>query len=460
MPAYFGRRTKENPARKMAETRQDVGWRTGREKRLKCGRTRIGGRDAKGRIRKAGHERQDTEMSVSLKEIFKDKPDPEKVRTAAAQLLEERPEELDFSALTNISGTQLRLLLRLSRALEDGKRLRIRNASPEVCETLREAGLTDLMDVDPVLKEISVDGCSVLGKGYCGTVYQLDGERIIKVYDAPRHAGDFDLVKRELDMTRKAVTLGLPVNLSYGAAVCGGYYAGIYEMIDGDTLGNTIARDPTMLETYARKMARIGRYMASLRADPAEYPSAAYVFTRRRRYLPKWLSAQELAAVDERIGAIPEMNRLVHGDFHVENIMVRSGELVMIDAGGFMHGHPVIDLLCLYLKTTEPDYLKTRLTDDQCRQFFDFYLDEFFGDALTPQRGQCLNELLKLMADLFMLPTPCAIAGTQETPGPKLLEEIRSHLGRILEVTPERMGELFEAIGPLYEDRQDFPLRR
>ena len=44
------------------------------------------------------------------------------------------------------------------------------------------------------LKEISIDGCELLGKGGNGAVYKLDDERIVKIYFSNR--ADFEKIKR------------------------------------------------------------------------------------------------------------------------------------------------------------------------------------------------------------------------------------------------------------------------
>ena len=39
------------------------------------------------------------------------------------------------------------------------------------------------------------------------------------------------------------------------------------------------------------------------------------------------------------IDLIPKRNTLIHGDFHEKNILVRDGELEMIDMGDISQGH-------------------------------------------------------------------------------------------------------------------------
>ena len=46
------------------------------------------------------------------------------------------------------------------------------------------------------LKEISIDGCELLGKGGNGAVYKLDDERIVKIYFSNR--ADFEKINEDV----------------------------------------------------------------------------------------------------------------------------------------------------------------------------------------------------------------------------------------------------------------------
>ena len=361
-------------------------------------------------------------------------------------LLYENPDIIDAEKLAYISSAGLRSLLRLAQSRESGEgKIRIINVNPAVYEILEQTGFTEFFSVEKKLREVTAEGCPVIGKGYCATVYRLDRERIIKVYDAPRHAHDLSLVTNDREISKKIFMLGLPSLISYEVVLCDGFYAGIYELINGDTLGNTIFREPEKLEKYVRELAAIGRRMNSITDDKGDFPTNNTLTRRRERLIP-WLSKEEMDHIDSLISVIPDPHRLVHGDYHVENVMVQNGELVMIDVGGFSNGHPVIDLLCLYMKTVEPDYLKTKLTPEQNKRIWECYIKDYFEDKMTPEAEEALESVLSLFTDLFMIPTSCIIASSQDDPSPEVFETMRLRLTRILQVTPETLRKHFEVI--------------
>ena len=67
-------------------------------------------------------------------------------------------------------------------------------------------------------KEVSVDGCKIIGRGAKGEVYRYDDELIIKVYNQKNTYRD---VEREIALSRKAFILGIPTAISFG--ICTNY---------------------------------------------------------------------------------------------------------------------------------------------------------------------------------------------------------------------------------------------
>lgn len=365
------------------------------------------------------------------------------------ELSDVMPDTIDASDLTYISSAGLRALLSLSRKKEE--KIRVENVSPDVYGIFESTGFTKLFDISKALREVSAKGLKLLGKGYCASVYRLDSERIIKVYDAPRHAHDLGVVEKEYEISRKVFLLGLPSTISYEVVLCDGYYAGIYELVEGDTLGNTLYEKPDLMEEYTRKMAGIGRMMNSIAIDDADLGDATFILTRRRERIIPYLTEEELNNVDALIAAIPDKGMLVHGDFHIENVMVQKGELVLIDVGGMSHGHPILDLLCMYMKATEPAYLETKLDFDTCKKMWEIYIDEYFKGRLTDTLRRDLEEILSLFADLFMLPAYCTQATIDSNKAAEAKEKIRQRLDRIMACTPERLTKLLEAVDALYD---------
>ena len=88
---------------------------------------------------------------------------------------------LDAEALEYISSAGLRVLMKLRK--QTGKAVPILNASSEVYDIFDITGFTELFDVRRRLRQVSIEGCELLGRGGNGAVYRLDQETILKLYN-------------------------------------------------------------------------------------------------------------------------------------------------------------------------------------------------------------------------------------------------------------------------------------
>ena len=97
--------------------------------------------------------------------------------------------ELDGRNLKYISSAGLRVILKLRKAQSN---LEITHVDNDVYQILEVTGFTDLVKVKRQLREISVEGCKILGKGGSGTVYRLNEDTIVKVFKEGKEYGDID----------------------------------------------------------------------------------------------------------------------------------------------------------------------------------------------------------------------------------------------------------------------------
>ena len=110
------------------------------------------------------------------------------------EICEAHPAEsvvLDCEELQYISSFGLRALLRLRKKYPSH---RLINVSVEVYEVFETTGFTEIMTVEKAFPRVSVEGCTVIGKGAKGTVYRVNPEIIIKVYNDPDCLSD---IRRE-----------------------------------------------------------------------------------------------------------------------------------------------------------------------------------------------------------------------------------------------------------------------
>ncbi len=99
------------------------------------------------------------------------------------------------------------------------------------------------------LREVSVEGCELLGKGGNGAVYRLDDETILKVYFGRRNS--LDKIRKSRENTRNAFVHGIPSMIAFDMVRVGDNYGVVYEMINAKSMNQVIADHPDRTDEYA-----------------------------------------------------------------------------------------------------------------------------------------------------------------------------------------------------------------
>ena len=252
----------------------------------------------------------------------------------------------DASRLEYISSSGLRILLSLAKRY---KSFRVTSAQPQVYEVLETTGFTKIMTVERAMRQLSVEGCRLIGIGGVGKVYRLDGDTIIKVF---REGTTMDEVRREITMSKEAFVLGMPTAISFDVvkvapssenpAEC---YGLVYELLKAKTLSTYVKQHPNQLDACAKKYAELFLGLHQIEVTAGENIPSAIERERQqvehiRRYFPEESIDMLLRIVD----SIPAANRLLHLDLQTKNAMVQGDELMLIDMGEVGYGHPLLDL--------------------------------------------------------------------------------------------------------------------
>ena len=119
--------------------------------------------------------------------------------------------EIDASDLEYISSAGLRVLLRIRKT---HPQIRIFDVNPVVYEILDTTGFTQMMEVEKAYRVISIEGCEEIGRGANGTIYRIDQDNVVKVYNNPEALSDIQH-ERELPqrLVEKVPHLCLPDDL-------------------------------------------------------------------------------------------------------------------------------------------------------------------------------------------------------------------------------------------------------
>ena len=250
---------------------------------------------------------------------------------------------LDFEKLEYITSAGLRIVLRLKREIDD---TRIINARSEVYEVLEMTGFTDMMDVQKAYRVISVEGCEVIGVGANGRVYRIDPDTIVKVYLNPDSLPE---IKRERELARTAFVAGLPTAIPYDVVrVEGGGFGSVFELLNATSFAKLLIRGEKTVDEVARMSVDMLKLIHSKEVSPGAVPDMRAVALGWADFLMDYLPGDQGSKLRALIEAVPVNMHLLHGDFHIKNIMLQNGESLLIDMDTLCHGHPVFELASTY----------------------------------------------------------------------------------------------------------------
>ena len=304
-------------------------------------------------------------------------------RTGARQIT------LDAADTAYLSSAGLRILLKLKKRTEE---VEVVNVSPTLYEVLELTGFTDLVHVERALRQISVDGCQVLGEGGFGVVYRLDEDTIVKIYKST----GLPAVRQEIELAKRAFVKGVPTAISYDIVQCGDRYGVVFEMVHSDMLANRINAEPERLEEYVDKYVELIRRVHATDFSDVDCPRAGASYVALfERTMKDVLSPEEWAAFLDIIAAVPERDNMIHGDMHAKNIMVQGDELLLIDMDELMRGHPIYDIADIYyayrdLPKTGRSQRFLNMDEAMCARFLDAFTRKYFAGL----QGETLDTVL------------------------------------------------------------------
>ena len=276
--------------------------------------------------------------------IIKGKIDSNNASEFEKELLAELPKELDASMLEYISSAGLRVLLKLTKTVGE---VTINNVSSEVYDIFDVTGFTNILNVNKALREISIEGKKIIGKGGNGTVYRLDDETIVKVY---RPDISLDTIDRERAYARAAFVAGIPSVIAYDMVKVGDSYGVVYEAMNSDNLGRAISNDPGHTDDYVAKYVALAKKLHSTPIKNSSIISLKDFLMRKadHTFMREHLEQNEIDVLKDIINAMADRDTLVHGDLHPGNIMLQDGELMHIDMGEITLGVPIYDVAAVY----------------------------------------------------------------------------------------------------------------
>ena len=259
---------------------------------------------------------------------------------------------LDFAKLNYISSAGLRVVLKLKQKYND---THILNASLEVYDVLAMTGFTNILDVKKALTEISVKGAQVIGEGFFSTVYRVDKDTIVKVFN---RVSDTQQIERELKLAKQAFVLGIPTAISFDIVKVEDKLGVRFEMLDCISLKNAFIKYPEQYDDLLNRYVELLKKINNTECFDPEVPSMKEFYLRKVKTIEHIIDKKHYDKCLSLVESVPNRNTFVHGDCHFKNIMVQGDDFLLIDMDTLSVGHPIFELAllrCPYVAFEEDD---------------------------------------------------------------------------------------------------------
>ena len=251
---------------------------------------------------------------------------------------------LDADRLHYVSSAGLRIFLSLSK--KSPSRVILRNVSSLIYETLSITGFTEILDVKKQLRSISVDGCPEIGRGAIGTVYRLDADTIVKVYQIP---DCLPMIENEQKRAKQAFIRGIPTAISYDIVRVGDKYGSVFEMVKAENCNDRLIKDPDHKDDIIQQYVKLVKAVHAVEMKPGELPDAREIYNGYLDDIAGIMPKDMVRRLLRLLEAMPEDLHTVHGDIQMKNVMLSESEPLFIDMESLCTGNPVFDFAGLWV---------------------------------------------------------------------------------------------------------------
>ena len=243
------------------------------------------------------------------------------------------------------------------------------------------------MNSENSIRRISLEGCPQIGKGAHGSVYQLSGDSVVKVYFDNR---SLESIEKERLNGRSAFVSGISCPITFDIVSTEKGYGIVLELAGNMPLGSYVQMHPEDLIECAEKFADIYIQMNTTHADVTQFSSVKEDYKKTIMRASKYFRKREIDTLLEILDSIPDKYTFVHGDLHPQNVMINDKkELFFIDMADLSYGSCIFDLGSSFLTM----FFTPTMNKKNCIEISGMDADKtiFFWKTLIKKYNEHLN---------------------------------------------------------------------
>lgn len=245
---------------------------------------------------------------------------------------------LDASSLDYISSAGLRVILRLKKAYPD---ITVSNVSSEIYDIFEMTGFTEMMNVEKAYRVVSIEGCEEIGRGANGTIYRIDKDNVVKVYN---NADALDDIKHEREVAKLALILGIPTAISYDVVKVGNSYGSVFELLNARSFSKILANEPDKIDWCVKEFVDMLKKIHSTVVPEGKLPDQKATVMGWAGFMQDYLPEAEGNKLLKLVEEVPHDDHMLHGDYHTKNLELQNDEVLLIDMDTLAVGHPIFEL--------------------------------------------------------------------------------------------------------------------
>ena len=304
----------------------------------------------------------------------------------------------DLEMLRYISSAGLRVFMKLKQQYD----ISITNASLEVYDIFQMTGFTSIMNIKKALRKIDLKHAEVIGDGFFSTVYRLDKDTIVKVFN---RTSDPDQIERELRLAKEAFVSGIPTAISFDIVQIGDKLGVCFEMLDCMSLKTAVQTHLDRFQEYLNKYAALLKKINTTECLNPAIPDIKKFYYEKLEKIKPNLDDKHYLKAKQLLDSLEDRKTFVHGDCHFKNIMVQHDELLLIDMDTLSVGHPIFELAAIYAPYcafNEDDPGNSErffgIKEEDAKKLYDSLLNVYFG-----KDDSVVKEKIRLVAYIHMV---------------------------------------------------------
>ena len=339
----------------------------------------------------------------------------------------------DAKELEYISSAGLRVLMKVRKMYD--KPLQLRSVSRDIYDILETTGFTEIFQVQKAYRRVSIDGLEMIGKGFCGTVYRLDAETIVKVYEGK---DSIPVIENEKQMAQKAFLAGIPTAISYDIVQVGDNYGSVFELLNAKTFHDMAKEGEEPLEQVIQKYVDMLKLVHQTKMKSGDFPSCKERYLEYLEYVRTLLKDEQYEGLRKLLLDMEEEYGVVHGDIQMKNVMQTGDEAMLIDMDMLGLGNPVFEFAGLYVtyqafEEDDPDNAMSFLGMSQglVEEIWYLIVEKYFSFHDVEERDRILSkiQLTGSLRFLYLLASSGLLSGDL---GKRRVEHTKEHIDELL----------------------------